>query len=236
MTPHTIAVLGGVLIALGLTATPAQQTTQSSELSARLERAALAPPLEFAMMLAQAGVPSGVVLGESESRSPTGGPPDPHLPRGAVTSVEVLARAFNASHSTHRAVVLGDVLVIHRGTALPELLTRRSGSGKGEVIGAMQAVRLAWSGLDPKLRPSGDGVLSSAIGVEAEDRSASMRVVFDGSEARVLDALNSIATQTRRTWLLVISDDPASSPSTARIGLINRGGSVSLLSLQLLKN
>lgn len=100
MTPHTTAVLGGVLIALGLTATPAQQTTQSSELSARLERAALAPPLEFAMMLAQAGVPSGVVLGESESRSPTGGPPDPHLPRGAVTSVEVLARAFNASHST----------------------------------------------------------------------------------------------------------------------------------------
>lgn len=152
-----------------------------------------------------------------------------------MTSAEALAKAFNASHSAHHAVVLEDVLVIHRGTQLPELLRQSSGSGKGEVIGAMQAVRLAWSGLDPTLRSSG-GMLSSAIGVDPEDRSKSMRVVFDGSESRVLDALNAISRQTRKTWLLVISDDPASSPSAAQIGLINRGGSRSLLSLQLRKN
>lgn len=234
MTLHTIAALGGALVAFELTSTPWRPTTQSSELSARLERAASSPPLPFAMMLAHAGVPSGVVLGESEYRSPSGGRPDLNLPSGSVTSVEALAKAFNASHSAHRAVVLGDVLVIHRGTQLPELLRQRSGSGKGEVIGAMQAVRLAWSGVDSTLGPSGGGVLGSAISRDPEDRPESMRVVFDGSESRVVDALNAISRQTRRAWLVVVSDDPTS--SAAQIGLINRGGSSSMVPLRLRKN
>ncbi len=181
------------------------------------------------MTLAEASVPSGVVVQESTWRG-TVERPDFGFARKPEVTLDELAKAFNGRHADQQATVMDGVLVVHPGARLPESLRQPSGFARGSVVGAMDALRRVVSGIDPVLARPG-GVLGSRINADLADRSDTAQLVFDGSESRIVDGLNAIARQTRKTWLVVIADTGQPAP-IIQVGFVNRGGSTSLLVVQ----
>jgi hypothetical protein len=90
---------------------------------AALRVGAEADPFVFAMLLAHASVPSGVVLPESATQHPPG-PPDFTFKRDPTISTEELAKAFNARHPQYRATLIDDVLVVGPASGLPSYLDK----------------------------------------------------------------------------------------------------------------
>jgi hypothetical protein len=57
------------------------------------------------------------------------------------------------------------------------------------------------------------------------------RIVFDGTEHRVIDGLNAIARQAKTTWL-VVTTDTEKEPKLLKVGFIHRGGSTTLVDVK----
>src|SRR3954471_23983307 len=76
-----------------------------------LQVAARGDPFVFAMALADAAVPAGIILSESAQQRPSG--PPPRSPdRQLNVSIEQRARTFNGSHDLYRASPMDAVLVV----------------------------------------------------------------------------------------------------------------------------
>src|SRR4051812_41824846 len=97
-----------------------------------LRVAARGDPFVFAMALADAAVPAGIILSESAQQRPSGTPPPPD--RQINVSIEQLARTFNGSHDLYRASLMDGVLVVAPAGELATDLLRRSGIGATNVI------------------------------------------------------------------------------------------------------
>jgi hypothetical protein len=192
-----------------------------------LRAAAEGDPYVFAMMLAHASVPSGAVLPESITQHPSG-PPDFAFERDAAISARELAIAFNGRHPQYRAEVIDGVLVICPADGLPSYLKRTSGLPPMDIVGVMDAARRVLAGLDPAFAKPQGGVIGSSINLDAEQRGDSTRIVFDGTERRVIDGLNTIAKQAKRTWLVITNQD-AKGPVHLRVGFMHQGGSSTLV-------
>jgi hypothetical protein len=195
----------------------ASQTAPSA-----LQVAAAGDPYVFAMLLAHASVPSGIVLPYSATRHPPG-PPDFGFRREPAIPIEGLAKAFDARHLQYRSVLLDGVLVIGPAAGLPEYLNRNSGLRPMEITGVMEATRRVLAALDPAFGKTGGGILGSRLSLDAEQSGESVRIFFDGTERRVVDALNTIARQARRTWIVVTTDEEEA-PELLRVGFIHQGG------------
>jgi hypothetical protein len=106
---------------------------------------------------------------------------------------------------------------------LPEYLNRNSGLRRMEITGVMEATRRVLAALDPAFGKTGGGILGSRLSLDAEQSGESVRIFFDGTERRVVDALNTIARQARRTWIVVTTDEEEA-PELLRVGFIHQGG------------
>ena|SRR5882672_8473467 len=194
-----------------------------------LQVAARGDPFVFAMALADAAVPAGIILSESARRRPSGTPP--HSPdRQINVSIEQLALTFNESHDLYRASLMDGVLVVAPAGGLATDLFRSSGIGATNVIGVMNALRRAFSGLDPALRVPG-GIIGSSVNTDAVERGESVPIVFDGTQRRIIDCLNAIARQANTTWIVVTSDEQPQ-PKIVKVGIIHAGGAGSFVDVQ----
>lgn len=186
-----------------------------------LERAAGEDRLTFAMMLADASIPSGVVLSKSDYQRVIARPPfsGAKQPRAVA---EELIQTFNARHSREKAALMDGVLVIGGAAGLPSALQKKSGLKPMEVKGVLSAAQKVMAALDPTLGGSG-GSIGSAIGVNPEQRGDALTIVFDGTEDRIVDGLNAIAKQSQKAWLIVVTDERPDA-KVVRVAIIHRGG------------
>ena len=187
-----------VLAGSGFLAAQARVTVPSAVLAA-----AEASPVEFVMALADAAVPAGLEIRESEDVLPAGWPSlKGRKPAWfnadrthRIAAAEVVA-AFNGSRRDYRAVLMGQVLVIRPiDGALPFLDQPSAISGPTHVTGAMAAARRVFADLVPGL----SGPVLNSLGHKGDD----VPVVLDGGSRKVLDTLNQIVLQAPpRTWVL----------------------------------
>jgi hypothetical protein len=194
-----------------------------------LQVAARGDPFVFAMALADAAVPAGIILSESARQRPSGTPPR-SPDRQINVSIEQLALTFNESHDLYRASLMDGVLVVAPASGLATDLFRSSGIGATNVIGVMNALRRAFSGLDPALGAPG-GIIGSYVNADAVERGESVPIVFDGTQRRIIDCLNAIARQANTTWIVVTSDEQPQ-PKIVKVGIIHAGGAGSFVDVQ----
>jgi hypothetical protein len=205
----------------------ASQGSQPSAIT--LQLSAKGDPFVFAMMLADASIPSGIVIRESTLQRPRGRPDFASAPLLGVATDE-LAKFFNDYHQQYRATLLGDVLVISGADGLPAYLTRDTSVGRTEIIGIMTATRRVIAGTDSKNVDAG-GTIGSSINADSDQRGDSKRIVFDGTQRRVIDGLNAIARQAKSTWIAVTNDTDKESV-ILKIGFIHRAGSTTLIDVR----
>jgi hypothetical protein len=179
--------------------------------------AAQRSPTDFATALANASVPSGLEIRESDDVPPSGRLTFKVDPERRVPASE-LVQTFNAQHRDYHAVMMRGVLVIRpiRG-ALPFLDEPSTIYPPVAVIGAMAAARRVFSILDPGL----SGVVLNSAGREGDK----IPVLLDGSGGRtVIDTLNQIVKQTApRTWV-VTTRRQADDVRVVGFGFINAEG------------
>ena len=192
--------------------------------------AAEASPVEFAMALANAAVPAGLEIRESDNVMPASWPTingrrpawfnADRIDRIAMTE---LIDAFNASRRDYRAVLMGQVLVIRPVDGTFAFLDQASAiSSPTRVTGAMAAARRVFADLVPM-----SGVAPNSIGHKGDD----LPVVLDGGGLRVIDTLNQIVLQAPpRTWVVTTRQD-AHEVRVVSIGLIEADGSRRTLGL-----
>jgi hypothetical protein len=218
------------MIVMVLLATHYAAIASSQAAPAALRAGAEGDPYVFAMLLAHASVPSGVVLPESATLRPR--LPDFSFKRNPILPTEELAKAFNARHPQYRATLIDDVLVIGSAGGLPSYLERRSGLQPTAVVGVMMATRKVLAALDTAFANTKGGTIDSRITLDAEQSGDSIRIVFDGTERRVIDDLNTIAKQAGRTWLVLTSDD-VQEAGHLKVGFLHRGGSSTHLAVNV---
>jgi len=114
------------------------------------------------------------------------------------------------------------VLVIAPTGELLGDLRRTCGIGAMEVTGIMSAVRGVFSRLDPALKVSG-ATLGSFVNSDPVERGDKVRLMFDGTEVRIVDCLNAIARQANVAWIVVTSDDKPE-PKLVKAGVIRARG------------
>lgn len=189
--------------------------------------AAAASPLEFAMALANASVPAGLEIRESEDVLPASWPTvngrrpawfnADRTHRIAATEV---VDAFNGSRRDYHAVLMGQVLVIRPvGGTLAFLDQPSAISGPTHVTGAMAAATRVFTDLFPEL----SGPILNSGGRKGDD----VPVVLDGGarKVKVIDTLNQIVLQAPlRTWV-VTTRQQAQDVRVISYGLIEADGS-----------
>jgi hypothetical protein len=185
------------------------------------------------MMLADASIPSGIVLTASTSQLPRSRP-DFAAAASPDVAIEELSKVFNASHSTYRSTIMKGVLVIHAASGLPGDLQKSSGLKATAVTGVISAARTVLARLDPTIDQPG-GILGSTISLDSEQRGDSVRIVFDGTERQVVDGLNAIVRQAKTTWLVVVSDDD-DAPRVVKAGFLYRGGTSAVVDVRAADN
>ncbi len=186
--------IAGVVVMLALSSSTSAQVrpTVPSALLAWAGRS----PVEFAMALAYASVPSGLEIRESDDIPPSARPEFKIDPAQNIHASE-LAKAFNSNRSDYRAVVMGEVLVIRpTEDRMPFLDLPSTIDSPLRVTGLMAAARQVFSALDPGLR----GPVLNSMGRESD----TIPIVLDGGGAhKVIDTLNQIVLQARsRTWFV----------------------------------
>lgn len=223
MRSHIVSfgvVASGVLAASGFMAAQAGVTVPSAVLAA-----AEASPVEFVMALANASVPAGLEIRESEDVLPASWPTvNGRRPAwfnadrtNRIAATEVVT-AFNGSRRDYRAVLTGQVLVIRPiGGTLPFLDQPSAISGPTHVTGAMAAARRVFADLVPGL----SGPVLNSLGHKGDD----VPVVLDGGSRKVIDTLNQIVLQAPpRTWV-VTTRRQAEDVRVSSFGFIEADGS-----------
>jgi hypothetical protein len=158
--------------------------------------AAQRSPVEFAMALANASVPAGLEIRESDDVPPDARPTS-KVDREREVPVSEVVKAFEARRRDYRVVVMQGVLVIRPIDGTLSFLDEASTIDPPvSVVGVMASVRRVLSPLDPRL----SGVVLNSYGRKGED----VPVMLDGSGGRqVIDTLNQIVKQAPpRTWVV----------------------------------
>jgi hypothetical protein len=88
------------------------------------------------------------------------------------------------------------------------------------------------SRLCPAFATQQGGIIGSSINLDSEQRGDQTRIVFDGTERRVIDGLNTIAKQARRTWLVLTNRD-GKGPTYLKVGFMHEGGSSTYLDVEV---
>ena len=181
-------------------------------------------PMEFAVVLAEAAVPSGLEIkepGDLRSRPVRFVDADftKKIPANQLTA------AFNAQHSDYRAVSLNGVVVIRPLEGRAAFLDQPSAiTSPVSITGRMAAARRVFAPLDPGLL----GVVLNSLGYEGEDEP----IVLDGAAGRsVIDTLNEIVTQSPSAWQ-VTTRKQGDAQRVVAFGFIRRDGSGTTVSLR----
>lgn len=183
----------GVLV--GTVVTAQAPRTVPSYLLAEAQR----PPLEFAFVLANASVPSGIEVKGSDDVYPKRRQGDDRDDRDQAKQVPAsdLVMAFNAQHRDYTATLMDNVFVIRPVDGRARFLDGPSTIAPPvTVVGIMLAERTIFAPLDPRL-------LGPAVGSYPREalKGLTARIVLDGTKGRtVIHTLNQIALQMPGAW------------------------------------
>jgi hypothetical protein len=174
--------------------------------------------VDFAYALANASIPAGLEIKESDDGPPLG--PAVNIDPKQRIPLNDLVATFNAHRHEYRAVVMsGDVIVIRPVKGMVPFLDGPSPiSQEVTVTGLMAAARRVFAALDPGL----NGPVLNSMGHKGDDIS----VALDGGGGRtVMDTLNQIVTQAPgRVWVVTTREEP-DGQRVISFGLIEAGRS-----------
>ena len=180
--------------------------------------AASQPLVDFAFALADASIPAGLEIRESDDEPPLR--PAFNIDPKQRVPLNDLVTTFNVHRHDYRAVVMhGGVMVIRPVERKVPFLDGPSPiSQEVTVTGLMAAARRVFAALDPRLT----GPVLNSIGHKGDD----IPVALDGSGGRtVMDTLNQILTQAPgRVWVVTTREEP-DGLRVISFGLIEAGGS-----------
>lgn len=181
--------------------------------------AASQSPVEFAMALAYASIPSGLEIKESDDVPPSRPPAFDIDPQRRV-ALDDLVTTFNVQHRDYRAVVMrGGVIVVRPIDRTLSFLDKPSSlSQEVTVTGVMAAARHVFAAVDPGLT----GPVLNSIGRKVDN----IPVVLDGTGGRtVIDTLNQIVTQAPGCVWVVTTRDQQNGLRVIGFGFIQGDGS-----------
>jgi hypothetical protein len=191
-------------------------------------RQAALSPVTVVMLLANAGVPSGLEVRASEPWQPTY-MPDFDAPQLPELSGETFVRAFNTAHADYQASIQDSAIVIRPVGRHATYLDAPSTVGHIVVDGVMTAARKIFARLDPTVDAPG-GVAGSYLGISPGEAGDTAAISLDGYRQTTVDLLNQVVTQSPRAWYVVISDD--SGPARVlRCGFVHTRGSTTGMDL-----
>ena len=202
-----------------------QASTSPPRVAAALLKSAELDPIEFTMVLLQAGVSAGLEV-RSADQSPRR-KPDLQLASSPTVNLTEVVSAFNSAHTDYRAKLDGHVVVIRPVDKPAPYLDQPSSAGRIDVTGVMSAARKIFSPLDRTLDAPG-GIIGSRIGVDAAQAGENTRITIDGSGRRNEQLLNEVVSRSPRAWIVVTTN----SDETIRIikvGFMHPGGSTTFL-------
>jgi hypothetical protein len=180
--------------------------------------AASQSPVDFAFALANASVPSGLEIRESDDGPPSHPPALDIDPKQRVP-LDDLVRTFNAQHRDYRAVVMrGGVMAVRPTRRTLPFLDEPSPISQEVVSGLMAAARRVFAAVSPGLT----GPILNSIGGKGDD----IPVALDGTRGRtVIDTLNQIVTQAPGHVWVVTTREERDGQRVISFGLIEAGGS-----------
>jgi hypothetical protein len=201
--------------------------------------AASQDPLSMVNLLAEAAIPAGAEIRQSDYQRFTGSPRrwDPErlsrerFAQETTVPADRLVAAFNQSHATYRALMMGGVLVIRPARDRAPYLDGGAPMATLSARGLMPLAERMFVPLDPRLAQEGGraGSLVGPIGVEL-DRGDDLQLVVEARGKTVIQVLNDIARQAPgHAWLVVTMDGDR---RIERFGFMHRYGTTSEQSLQ----
>lgn len=199
--------------------------TRRAELPAPLLGEASRPVREFAMLLANFSVPSGIEIRKADAAR--FGPMRFDTGRDTQVAATRVVDTFNATHADYHAALTNDVLVIRPVSGAARFLDERSTVKRIDVTGMMGVLRQVFAQLVPSLGIPPTGIARSFLGGVPPDLGDEVVVRVDGvdGEKRVIDVLNDIVKQAPRTWYVETeTTDHAKEPRIVRIGFLLRNG------------
>ena len=177
-------------------------------------------PLTLAMALADASVPAGLEIKQTDWAAP-----HPHfdLTRddAFISEIELVA-AFNERHSAYRAVIIDGVIVIRPIASQPDYLDSEAKEFQVQGRGLVSiASRLFEPLKNGGSRLGQTGSMLSAVGVDV-DRGDNIALTVDSRGQAVLTVLNGIVMQAPgHVWLVVVAAD---SRTPLRFGFVHQSG------------
>jgi hypothetical protein len=179
-------------------------------------------PWEFAMLLANASVPSGLELLDIDDVRPLKRP-DFSLDRTAKIPANDLVKAFNSQHSDYHATLMDGVFVIRPVVRPVRFLDQPCALNSPIVVtGLLSAARRLFAPLDPSLS-NGLGTTGSFVNAAPDELGENIPITVDG-DRRVIDNLNQIVRQSPRTWYVVTKSRPDNERRIIRFGFIHSQG------------
>jgi len=181
------------------------------------------------MLLADAGVPAGVEVKDSDAQfryKPFKLAADPKVP------ATDLAKAFNSRHSDYSAAIVDHVFVIRPVSRKAEYLDKSPAPVRLHARGLLSIAEPLFALLDARLaKPGGRvGSVPGPVG-EPVDRGDSIELSINSEGRSVLSALNEIALRAPgHPWLVTTNTDSEPARVT-QFGFIHRSGITSLQSV-----
>lgn len=212
-----------MLLVLVTTAMPSGQTVQQVPALLLLESSR--PTIEFAMLLADASVPSGIEIRQTDGayfRQLQFG-----LDRRDTVPVTKVIDAFNVTHADYQAALRDGVFVIRPIGRRAQFIDTPSIVQRLDVAGMMNALNKVFAQLVPSLGIPPAGIIRNFLGGVPPDLGDEVVVHVDGfdGEKRVIDVLNDIVKQAPRTWYVETSTtDHTKEPQIVRVGFLLRNG------------
>jgi len=180
------------------------------------------PPWEFAMLLANASVPSGLEVRDIDVVRPLKRP-NFALDRSVNIPVADLIKAFNSQHTDYHAELANGVFVV-RPTVRPARFLDQPSHLTSPIVatGLMGAARRLFAPLDPSLA-SGLGTTGSFVNASPDDLGENIPISVNG-DRNVIDSLNQIVLQSPRTWYVVTTKRQNGETLIIRFGFIHGQG------------
>lgn len=199
-------------------------SSPAAQVPAGIVAAADQEPLAFVMSLADASIPVGFEVPRSHWVLPRR-VPDFNVAREPAVPFPNLVQRFNARHADYKATIMDGVVVVRPVGRAAAYLDQPSTLGPVTVTGVTFAVRMVFSGLDPKWATPPTGGITYSGGAGDRWLTAERMVFsFDGTGRSVLDVLNEIVKQANCSWYVLTSDGDA--PAVLQFGLMYGRGSL----------
>jgi hypothetical protein len=202
--------------------------TASAQAPESLMSLATVDPLTFVRVLAEARVPAGLEIRQSDKSIPprlSSVPTRERLAQEARVSLDSIAVACNASHRAYRATVAAGVVVVRPTDHAVDYLDQMTVSGQLRARGLMAFAREVFAPLQPTLgrQRAQFGSTPSPVGVDV-DRGDALELEIDAQGLTVLEILNEVARRAPgHAWLFVTRD--GDTPRIASLGFLHNYGS-----------